>query len=180
MTGMNKDSPDNDAMCALRGGNDGALDVLMGAWKDRIAAYLYRMLGNYHDAAELAQEAFVKVYFEKDRFDVNKAFGPWIYTIAGNLARNRLRWRSRHKSGPLDEELPHEQPVQGLEESGPILKCLQDLPTEYREVLVLFEIEEKSHLEIAQIIGKSRKTVESRLYKARELLKKAYETCVAD
>jgi RNA polymerase sigma-70 factor (ECF subfamily) len=170
---MNTD-PDNSAMNSLLSGNDKGLDEIMARWKGPIAAYLYRMLGNTHDALDLAQEVCVKVYFERARFDRGKPFGPWIYTIASNLAKNRLRWRCRHKSEELNEmALPASSPAEG-EYEGLMMDCLQKIPAEFREVVILFDIEERPHEEIARIIGKSRKTVEARLYKGRELLKRAY------
>lgn len=165
---------DISSMKLLLSGNERGLDAIMVRWKGPIAAYIYRMVGNYQDAVEIAQEVFVKIYFERERFNLEKPFGPWIYTIASNLAKNRLRWRFRHKSEALDElTLVDYQHATG-KTNGIIMECLQKLPAEFRETIVLFDIEDRSHEEIAEIIGKSRKTVEARLYKARELLKKAY------
>jgi RNA polymerase sigma-70 factor (ECF subfamily) len=162
-------------MRALQEGHDWALGVLMGRWKQPIANYLYRILGSHHDAAELSQEVFIKVYFNRGSFRLEKTFSSWLFTIAGNLAKNKLRWWSRHPSAEfVDDKRPAEgETPSEMEETMRL--CLGKLPVELREVLVLFDVEDKSHQEIAAIIGKSAKTVASRLYKAREELRKAYE-----
>ena len=173
----NSAEEDIEMMRALQAGNDWPLGVLMSRWKQPIANHLYRLLGNYHEAAEIAQEVFIKVYFKRDSFDTGKSFSSWIYAIAGNLAKNKLRWWSRHPSAPIPEEglLGDSPSFNSPSESEETLKiCLDKLPAELREVLVLFDVEDKSHIEISEIIGKSAKTVAARLYKARELLKKAY------
>jgi len=167
-------------MRALQEGRDWALGALMSRWKQPLANYLYRLLGSHHDAAEIAQEVFVKVYFNRDSFKLERSFSSWLFTIAGNLAKNKLRWWSRHPNTEFTDEghLSAENSAPSeMEETMRI--CLQKLPLELREVIVLFDVEDKSHQQIAEIVGKSVKTVAARLYKAREELRKLYTAAAA-
>jgi len=91
-------SEDLDAadMERLAAGHDAALDGLMERHGERLFHYLIRLLQNENDAADAAQESFVRIYQHRSRFDTRQKFATWLYAIASNLARDRLRWRFRH------------------------------------------------------------------------------------
>ncbi|HMP89689.1 MAG TPA: sigma-70 family RNA polymerase sigma factor [Kiritimatiellia bacterium] len=177
--------PDIEAMLRLRDGDDLALNEIMDRWTSRVASYLTRNLGNESDALDLTQETFVGVYRARLRYQPKSKFSTWLFGIATNQARQRLRWRRRHPEVAF--ELEHES----VQEQNPLIvaigdpgknalqaeraaavrDAIMDLPDDLREAVVLSEYEDLSHAEIATIAGCSTKAVETRLYRARKLLK---------
>ena len=89
-------------MTRLRDGDDLALNELMTRWQQPLANYLARFCGNEATALDLAQDTFVRVYEARARYDTRGKFATWLYTIAGNLARNSHRWQQRHPTVSLD------------------------------------------------------------------------------
>lgn len=180
---------DEVLMMRLREGEEAALASLMVRWEAPVKSLLYRLLLNADEAAELAQEAFVKLYFQRTRFRPDARFGPWLLTIAANLARNRRRWWRRHPTVSLDAPVDgQEAPLPAWEvvdpSLGPVERALRAeraaavrravaaLPHELREVVVLVELEQLAHAEVAGILGCTAKAVEMRLYRARERLRR--------
>lgn len=181
------DARDRADMERLAGGQDAALDALMERHATRIFHFLCRMLGNEEDANDLAQETFVRVYHASKSYRPGLKFSTWLYTIAGNLARNHLRWRARHPQVSLDAE--SEATEQSLAESIPantsppsedmdsseratfVRAAVQSLPEEMREAIILCEWEDMAVAEAAVVLEATPKAVESRLYRARQLLR---------
>ena len=169
---------DEQLMLALQSGDDLALNALMAHWQIPLRSFLYRYTLNEHDAADLAQESFVRVYQHRARFDPAKKFSTWLFAIALNLARSRARWQRRHFTESLDTApepsaggSPQSDAV-ATEQACAVRAAIAELPADLREAVLLFEYEEKSHAEIGVIVGASPKAVETRLYRARQLLKK--------
>lgn len=187
---MNAPDPDEldlQDMNRLKAGDDAALNSLMERHAGKLLTYLVRCLQNEDDAADAAQETFVKVYRSRARFDARQRFSTWLYTIAANLVKDRYRWRSRHRQVSLDAEndvagdsfrdslpgsdpLPHER-AEAEERSKIIRRAVAALPEELRQPLILAEYEERSHAEIGTILGCSAKAVETRIYRARQRLR---------
>lgn len=178
-------------MISLREGDDMALNHLMNKWQKPLISFLYRMTNNYQDAVDLAQETFVRVYRNRLSYKPSGSFSTWLFTIATRLARNRARWRRRHPetpidirlpdnssesfAGPLDriassEVIPSERMVRD-ERNQKIQRIVQRLPVELRESLVLYEYQDMSYADIAESLRCSTKAVETRIYRARKLLK---------
>jgi RNA polymerase sigma-70 factor, ECF subfamily len=189
MSIMACDEPDRQAMTRLAGGHAAALNDLMARHSQPLFLYLVRLLGSEAEAEDLAQETFVRVYQHRDRFRPEARFSTWLYTIATNLVRDRMRWRGRHPQVSLDAEiaatgvslgdtLPTAQPapdetLQGAERVEAIRRAVAALPEDLRVPLVLAEYEERSQAEIAEILGCSVKAVEMRIYRARQALRQA-------
>ena len=187
---MNKPNPDEldvQDMSRLTAGHEAALNSLMERHAGKLFNYLVRCLQNEDDAADAAQETFVKVYQHRARFDPEQKFTTWLYAIAANLVKDRYRWRSRHPQVSLDAEsdstgnsfreslpgndpLPHEK-AEAEERSETIRRAVATLPEELRQPLILAEYEERSHAEIGSILGCSAKAVETRIYRARQQLR---------
>lgn len=91
-------------MSRLAAGHDRALNDLMERHAPKLFNYLIRCLRNEDDAADTAQETFVRVYQNRAKFDLRQKFSTWLYTIATNLVKDRYRWRSRHPQVSLDAE----------------------------------------------------------------------------
>ena len=100
------DALDASDMLRLAQGHDAALNELMQRHADKLFHYLVRQLQNETDAADLAQETFVRVYKHRAKFDSQQKFSTWLYSIASNLARDRLRWRKRHPQTSLEATSP--------------------------------------------------------------------------
>lgn len=96
------DEQDRSDMARLAAGHGAALNDLMSRHAERLFQYLVRSLQNEDDAADLAQETFVRVYQNRAKFDAHKKFSAWLYAIASNLVRDRYRWRTRHPQVSLD------------------------------------------------------------------------------
>lgn len=178
------DTPsDETLMTALAAGDSAALDTLMLRWQRPLQAYLLRHLGNEADAVDLAQETFVRLYRHRDRYRPGARFTTWMFQIALNLARDHARKRVRRRTDSLEGATPAatahlaapgsapDAAAHRAEEIAAVRAALAALPDELREVLVLFEYEDRSHAEIAEIVGTTPKAVETRLYRAREKLR---------
>ena len=171
----------------LAAGHDAALNDVMERHAEKLFHYLVRCLQNEDDAADVAQETFVKVYQNRTRFDPGQKFSTWLYAIASNLVKDRYRWRSRHPQVSLDAESDHSGPslqeslpgggpsppenVQAEERADAVRRAIAALPEELRTPLILAEYEERSQAEIGAILGCTAKAVETRLYRARQQLR---------
>jgi RNA polymerase sigma factor (sigma-70 family) len=181
-------SSGNDAelMVRVRDGDKAALAGLMERWELPLKSFIGRIVLNAAEAEDLAQETFVAVWQNRTRFRVGAEFKPWVFTIALNLARKRLRWWRRRPSVSLDEWMesgsarseetnadtgPHR--LERAETAAAVRDAIAGLPTDLRESIVLFEYEQLSHAEIAKIVGATPKAVETRIYRAREKLRVA-------
>ncbi|MBA3849954.1 MAG: RNA polymerase subunit sigma-24 [Opitutus sp.] len=176
---MTRAAPESDeeAMLALQRGEDFALNRLMGRWQAPLRSFLYRSIRNEHDALDLAQETFVRIYRHRARYRTNARFSTWMFQIALNLARDHIRRRSRRPVAPL-EEAP-EAVAEGnpgreatdAEAAAAVRAAVADLPDDLREAVLLSEFHHLSHAEIAEIVDATPKAVETRLYRAREKLR---------
>jgi RNA polymerase sigma-70 factor (ECF subfamily) len=185
------DDADRRAMARLAAGEDAGLDELMTRHAERLFHYLIRVLQNETEAADLAEEAFVRVYQNRARFRPANRFATWLYAIATNLARDLQRHRTRHPQVSLEAEnpetghsfremLPETRPNPGevldsAERAETVRRAVAALPEELRLPLVLAEYEEKSQAEIAAILACSVKAVEMRIYRARLQLRQSLE-----
>lgn len=187
MTTTDSEAQDRADMQALAAGQDAALNPLMERHAAGVFRFLARMVGNEEDAGDLAQETFVRVYRARESYRPAQPFRTWLYTIAANLARNHHRWRSRHPNLSLETRTDDEGPSLGdtLVEGRPgpqdaaaraelaasVRAAVQGLPTDLREAVVLCEWEELPVAEAARVLRATPKAVESRLYRARKLLR---------
>jgi RNA polymerase sigma-70 factor, ECF subfamily len=184
------DAPDDlDLMRRLMSGDDLALNELMSRWQTPLVGFILRYTGNQEDALDLAQETFVRVYESRNRYQPGGKFSTWLFTIATNLSRNLARWHDRHPVVPLDEPFeqgpagvgsllaaPGDSPSASAERNemvGAVRDHVDKLPHDLRAVVLLFEYQELDYEEIAAILRCTRKAVEARLYRARQLLRKS-------
>jgi RNA polymerase sigma factor (sigma-70 family) len=164
-------------MQALQSGDSTALDRLMERWQVRLRAYLLRHLTTQTDALDLAQETFVRIFRHRHRFESSRRFSTWMFQIALNLLRDHGRYNQRRPTTSLDEapesadeNNPGSQ-AENSEIAAAVREAIATLPANLREVIVLFEYEHLSHADIAEVVGVSPKAVETRLYRAREMLR---------
>jgi len=187
MNAPSSDGEDAQDMARLVAGHDAALNDLMERHAEKLFHYLFRSLQDESDAADLAQETFVKVYQSRAKFDARQKFSTWLYAIASNLVRDRFRWRSRHRQVSLDAENEatgndfHEtlsgdgpspsESLQAEERAEAVRRAIAALPEALRLSLILAEYEGRSQAEIGEILGCSVKAVETRIYRARQQLR---------
>jgi RNA polymerase sigma-70 factor (ECF subfamily) len=188
MATADPDALDRADMARLAAGEEAALNDLMDRHAATVFHFLCRMLGNEEDANDLAQDTFVRVFQHRARFQPDARFTTWLYTIAGNLARNHHRWRSRHPTVSLDatgattdeplldrlpsaEVSPHEAAVTE-ERSKAVEATVRALPEDLSGALILCEWQELTVAEAAAVLETTPKAVESRLYRARAELRK--------
>jgi len=187
MNAATDDEQDARDMARLAGGHDASLNDLMERHAERLFHYLLRSLQDESDAADLAQEMFVRVYQNARKFDSRQKFSTWLYSIASNLVRDRFRWRKRHPQVSMDagnadtgnefgESFPEEKPspsetMLASERADAVRRAIAALPEELRLPLVLEEYQDRSRAEIAEILGLTVKAVETRIYRARQRLR---------
>ena len=187
MEPTDQDPRDRADMEQLQAGHDAALNDLMERHASPVFRFLCRMVGNEDDANDLAQETFVRVFKSAKSFRAEQRFSTWLFTIAANLARNHFRWRSRHPNVSLDAENPETEQTPGstlpanrpapddealaAERAAAVRAAVKNLPEDLREAIVLCEWEERSIAEAAAILEATPKAVESRLYRARGILR---------
>ena len=181
------DAQDRADMERLQAGHETALNDLMARHATPVFHFLCRMLANEDDANDLAQETFVRVFKAAQSYRAEQRFSTWLFTIAANLARNHFRWRSRHPNLSLDAEnadteqslgstLPASTPTPkeaavAAERAAAVRAAVGSLPEDLRAAIVLCEWEERSVAEAATILDATPKAVESRLYRARGMLR---------
>ncbi|REJ77665.1 MAG: hypothetical protein DWQ47_14945 [Acidobacteria bacterium] len=186
------DLSDHELIEATRDGDDAAYGEIVSRYKGQLVNYVYRMLGDYEEAVDLTQEAFVRVFLAIDRYHSEYAFSTYIYRIATNLAISEIRKRKRRKVFSLtglfraeedkDEEYqppdlrpdPEDEVVSG-EMLDTIGKAINSLPDRYKAPIILREIEERSYEEIADILGLGLGTTKSRISRGRGILRQRLE-----
>jgi RNA polymerase sigma-70 factor (ECF subfamily) len=161
-------------------GDSRSYGQIVDKYSARILNLGYAMLGSRQDAEDVAQEAFVRAFRSLPRFEKRAKFSSWLYQIAINLCRDRLKSRSR-QARPAEEELlanldagPDEQAPRVVlqEELGQkMADAVNRLPVLYREAFVLRHLQGVDYAEIGAITGIPADTVRVRAYRARELLR---------
>ena len=178
---------DRALMARVQRGDEAALAAIMQRWELPVKAVIARLVFNAREAEELAQETFVRIWQQREKFRAGAEFRPWIFTIAVNLARNRLRWWRRRPEVELAEwsESLEEgksgsgsESLEKAERAAAVRDAIAALPAELREAIVLFEYENMAQAEIAAAVGATPKAVETRIYRAKEKLRTALQRWV--
>jgi RNA polymerase sigma-70 factor, ECF subfamily len=156
-------------------GDPQAFAALVEQYERPVYNVALRMLRNPEDARDIAQSVFLKAYQNLANYDPQYKFYSWIYRMAINESLNILRVRDRN-SGPVDERLPADDagPSELLAEDqrrDVVLEALGRLKPEHRAVIVLRYFVDRNYEDMGEILGIDAKTVKSRLYTARQLLK---------
>lgn len=162
-----------------------AYEILVKRYKDPLMNFVFRFVGDKDISTDIVQDTMVKFYLKKDSYKSFAKFSTWIYTIAGNLAKNELKRRKRRTIFSLsnndeDKQIQIEDKSyfapDRLADSGIknelIQKALLKVKEVYREVVILRDIQEFSYEEIAEMTGLSIGTVKSRINRGRAQLQK--------
>jgi RNA polymerase sigma-70 factor (ECF subfamily) len=166
--------------------------MLVEAYQKKIFNLAFRMIGNYDDAGDLAQEALIRVYKSIAGFKAQSSFSTWIYRITTNVCLDEIRKRKNKKVLSLDEEIHVEdgEMQRQIESDDPLPEevfereelrqivgdAIASLPEEQRTVLTLRDLQGLSYEEIADILDCPGGTVKSRINRARQALKNALLT----
>ncbi len=167
-----------------RSGDDSALTELYRRHERRVYNLALRTLGNHWDAADVAQETFIKAFRNLDSFKGEARFGTWLHRIAVNAAYDHLR---RHKPEPMEAEIIDDlsgpsgaaavvatgrhgidPAMDGL--SAPLRTALMELDEGFRFAVVLCDLLGFPYVEAAEILGVQEGTIKSRIFRAREAL----------
>ncbi len=165
-------------------GREASFEELVRRYQRPIAAYVYRMVGDYDAALDLTQEVFIKVYNSLARYRSEFKFSTWIYKIAHNAAIDHIRRFAvreqalasgtdgeRHEAMVESRRLTPEQESEREERRSEIESVVQLLPAAYRELIVLRHSHDLSYDEIAEVTGLPLGTVKNRLFRAREAMR---------
>jgi RNA polymerase sigma-70 factor (ECF subfamily) len=172
------ESRENVLVERCRNGDRQALAELLGIYQRPIYNAAYRIVGNPDDAADVTQVVFLKTFENLDKYNPEYRFFSWIYRIAINESINHNK-RSRNEKPLHGDEASHgdspDRSVEARDLSRELQEGLMGLNKSYRAVVVLRHFSEFSYREIGEILDIPEKTVKSRLYSARQMLKKALE-----
>lgn len=185
---------DREIVGRAQRGEEAAFTELMRHYKGPILNYVYRLTGNIAGAEDLAQETFVRAYRNLHRFAYRKAsdrFSTWLFQVARHATIDVLRHQHRHPAQSL-ESVPGKDmagvhssrmnpgvEVNARETEALIQLAVSELPEDQRTVLVLSVYKALSHAEIAAIMETSEKSVEARLYRARQYLRVRLDALLA-
>ncbi len=186
---------DEHFLVRLRSRDERAFNELVRLYERRIYGLAFRMLGRRDEAEDLAQEVFVQVFKAIETFRGESKLSTWMYRITVNLSKNRTKYLSRRHAGEeedvtaLGERVPMgeargvtaadvvrpDDAYAGHEVESIVQRCIAGIEPDFREVLVLRDVEELSYEEIAEITGLPDGTVKSRIFRARAQLRACVE-----
>lgn len=164
-------------------GNMEAFGELVKKYKTKVFNLAYSLTRNRESADDLAQEIFIKIYLALHKFKFKSGFGTWLYRISINHITDFLRKEGKIHKVPFEEtmenatiqedEIKRKERAQLLQERKKLVhKAIASLPEKYQIILTLRDIQEFSYGEITKILKLSPGTVDSRLHRARKILKK--------
>jgi len=164
-------------------GDEEAFGVLVKKYKTKVFNLAYSFTKDRETADDLAQEVFIKVYYALERFKFKSGFGTWIYRIAVNHFKDYLRQHGKERhvslealgkepSLPDDEIKKKEKAQEAADRKKLLYQALRSLPEKHQVILTLRDIQGHSYEEIADILKLSPGTVDSRLHRARKILRK--------
>lgn len=155
-------------------GDASAFEPIVRRYQRVLFSVAHRMLGNYEDALDATQNAFVRAYEGLDKYDPSRRFFSWIYRIVVNECLNARR--GQRPSEPLSDQIEADsadgplENVEAMERSASIEAALVKLSEDHRLVVVLRHFADLSYSEMSDALGVPEKTVKSRLFEARQRL----------
>lgn len=192
---------DEDALlvASAQNGDLGAFELLVTKHQKRMLNIAFRMTNDYDEACEVTQDVFVSAYKNLKTFRGDAKFTTWLTTITLNLSRNKLKQlKSRQtqvayslddpiqtEDGQLTNDLPSKEPsvldqLVKRDARNQVQKCIKALEPDFREVLVLRDMQDFSYEEIGSMLKMREGTVKSRLFRAREMVKNCLKSVLGD
>ncbi len=179
---------DHDLIRSAQRGEELGFELLVKRHEERAMRVAAGLVANREDARDLAQEAFLRVFRNLERFDFQHEFTTWLFRIVTNLAIDHLRKKRPQRSTTIqgeegevelefadgEAELPFE-PMQRSETAALVRACIDRLAPHFRSVMILRELEGLPCTEIAEIVGATHVTVRWRLHRGRKLFQDEWE-----
>jgi len=190
---------DAEIVSFCKKGNVDAFEELVRKHQKKMLNIAFRMIGNYEDACEIVQDAFVSAYKAIKHFEEKARFSTWLYTIVVNLSRNRLnqlKIKNSREAFSMDDPVPTDSSEFAVElassepsvleklEKRDVQKkvqvCIDSLDNEFKEVIILRDMQGFSYDEISDMLKMPAGTVKSRLFRAREMLRDRLKRVMGD
>lgn len=190
---------DYEIVSLCKKGDIDAFEALVAKYQKKMLNIAYRIIGSYEDACEVVQDTFVSAYKNIKGFEGKSKFSTWIYTIVVNLSKNRIKQiqtEHRHKHFSIDDPILTDD---GTIKIDPVSKepsvlerleqrdiqravqgCINSLDNEFKEVIVLRDIQGFSYEEISDMLKIAEGTVKSRLFRARDAVKNCLKKALGD
>lgn len=157
-------------------------DAIVRAHGDRVYRLAYRLAGNRHDAEDITQEVFIRVFKSLNRFEPG-SFSGWLHRITTNVFLDMVRRQSRVRMRPIGEETAQvpsgeptpEQSVQDGYLDPDLQAALDDLAPEFRAAVVLCDVEGLTYEEVGEALGVKVGTVRSRIHRGRRNLRAGFD-----
>jgi RNA polymerase sigma-70 factor (ECF subfamily) len=160
-------------------GETAAWGEIVLRYKDAVLGLCLGFLRNRADAEDITHDAFIRAYMNLRRYNLERKFSTWVFTIAANLCRNRLRYRRNHPVMEVDAELEGSadpaRTVAHEERQAQIRTALATLPYAYRTPIVLRFYNDLSYKEIGDILAIPEGTVKTRIHRGKAMLKDRFE-----
>lgn len=156
-------SEDHIARLLQAGRRTEAFETLLAAYQDKVFRLCYSMLGDRAQAEDAAQESFLRIWKAMDRYRGDSALGTWIFSITRNVCLTAIS--KRRKSEPI-EEAERAKP-EAPDRQRDIQRMVLELPENYRQVVMLFYMEDRSYEEVARMLDLPVGTVKTHLHRAR-------------
>ncbi len=174
---------DRELVKKAQAGNQDAFGALVEKYRMKMFNLAYSLTRNREAADDLAQDVFIKAYLALNSFKFQSAFSTWLYRIAVNASKDFLRKETRVRKIPLEDSPPgtlmQEDTTSQIDEAREkekqkkmVHKALESLPEKYQVILSLRDIQGFPYNEISQMLEISPGTVDSRLHRARKMLRK--------
>jgi RNA polymerase sigma-70 factor (ECF subfamily) len=171
-----------DEVSLLRASLDGDTEAwgeIVSRYKDAVYGLCLGFLRQPADAEDMTHDAFIRAYENLRRYHLEKRFSTWLFTIASNLCRNRLRYRRYHPVAAPPDQMPGGRDpaieVEREDRHASIRRALDQLPYAYRAPLVLRFYNDLSYKEIAEVLSLPEGTVKTRIHRAKVQLKQVLE-----
>jgi RNA polymerase sigma-70 factor (ECF subfamily) len=163
---------DMDILAQVSAGNVDAYGKIAGRYNGRLYNFVYRFVGDRETAEDVVQETFLRAFRKRTEYRAIANFSTWLFTIAGNLAKSELRRRKRWRMFSIERGVPDEsaRPDKVAESSltdGQIQQAIASLPENYKQVILLRDVQGMSYQEISDIVDCPVGTVKSRVNRAR-------------
>lgn len=178
---MTAATPDAELVELVRSGDPAGGTELFSRYARPLLGFTSRMLGDRSEAEEVTQEVFLKVIARAGQYDGRAPVSSWLFAIAANACRDRLRSPSR-RSVPIDEHAPvfsappaSEEALLSRERRDSVRRALALLSDEQREALVLARWHGMPYAEVARALGITEGAVKTRVFRAMETLKAHFE-----
>ena len=164
----------------LEGDKNALIDIIED-YRKGLVLFLNSITGDFCLAEEIAEETLLKLYVDKPKFSGKSSFRSWLYSIGRNTAIDHLRKASKLEKAPVEDfyDLADKEDIERNyiknEEKKHLLRALEKLNDDYRQVLYLIYFENFSNTETAKIMGRSERQIRNLLYRSKESLRNILE-----